>query len=322
MNALMNGTVVISSPTNPDEISRSASVISHHGTTISMTANANTQGHARQACLRAPDLAAIGNNTAAPMATLSQTTLAVEKWSTAIAMKKYGIPQANPAARNKKRPLRDTCQWYSGSFRNKHVLEGSVIIKPAETHPESAPLNPAIANRWSPRAFNAEHKLSRPELLSLLEAARWAPSANNGQPWRYFVVQRGDTHFDALASRGLSGFNQAWAPQASALIVVAIETKKEDGSDRNLAESHYDAGLSAAQLVLQASTLGLHTHQMSGIIRPEIASVLELAADLHVIAVIAVGQQADVEALPEGVAREREIQPRVRLDLHQIAPGL
>lgn len=196
-----------------------------------------------------------------------------------------------------------------------------MINKPAEIHPDSAPLNPAIANRWSPRAFNPNRKLSQPELLSLLEAARWAPSANNSQPWRYFVVQQGEPDFVELAARGLTGFNQAWAPMASALIVVAIETKKEDGSDRSLTEAHYDAGLSAAQLVLQAATLGLHTHQMAGIVRPEIASVLSMSPSEHIIAVIAVGEQAAVEALPEGAAREREIQPRVRLSLQEIASG-
>lgn len=154
----------------------------------------------------------------------------------------------------------------------------------------------------------------------MLEAARWAPSANNLQPWRYRAVLRDQAEFGELTQRGLTGFNQGWAPNASALFVLSVKSVKDDGSAWDQAVTHFDAGLSAAQLVTQAQSLGLHSHYMAGIVRGEISSVLGIKDDEHIIAVIAVGEQADESVLPEG-ARERELAARSRLDLDVIAPS-
>lgn len=195
-----------------------------------------------------------------------------------------------------------------------------MIKKTAEINPDSLPLEPLIANRWSPRAFDSSRALSRGEVISLLEAARWAPSANNLQPWRYRVALQGQPEFKALAERGLTGFNQAWAPNASALFVLSVKTKKDDGIPLDLATVHFDAGLSAAQLVLQAGSLGLHAHYMAGIVRPEITEILQIDDTEHVVVVIAVGQQADETVLPNEAQRERELAERSRLPLNQVAP--
>lgn len=154
----------------------------------------------------------------------------------------------------------------------------------------------------------------------MLEAARWAPSANNLQPWRYRVVRHEEPLFAELTARGLTGFNQAWAPNASALFVLSVKTLKDDGTELDMAGTHFDAGLSAAQLVLQAGALGLHAHYMAGIVREQIKEVLEIDESEHVVVVIAVGEQADESMLAEGVARERELAPRSRHPLEVIAP--
>ena len=154
----------------------------------------------------------------------------------------------------------------------------------------------------------------------MLEAARWAPSANNLQPWRYRVLLHGQPDFEAVAARGLTGFNQAWAPNASALVVLSVKTQKDDGSPLDLATVHFDAGLSAAQLVLQAGSLGLHAHYMAGIVRGEITDALQIDDTEHVVVVIAVGQQAEESVLPNEAQRERELAARSRLALSEVAP--
>ena len=195
-----------------------------------------------------------------------------------------------------------------------------MIKKTAEIHPEATPLTPLIADRWSPRAFNPERTLSQSEVLALLEAARWAPSANNLQPWRYRVVRREEPVFGQLTGQGLTGFNQAWAPNASALVVLSVKTVKEDGSAWDKVGTHFDAGLSAAQLVMQAAAMGLHSHYMAGIVRDQVSEVLGIDDSEHVVVVIAIGEQADETVLAEGAARERELAPRTRLSLDVIAP--
>jgi len=179
----------------------------------------------------------------------------------------------------------------------------------------AAPILPVLANRWSPRAYDTDYKLTQHELLSVLEAARWAPSANNGQPWRFSVLHRG-TALHTKFVPALSGWNASWAPHASALIVVSAETLTADGQPN--AWAHYDTGLSVGSLIIQAQELNLYTHQMAGLDKAAAAAVLELPEGLEIITVVAIGKLAPVEALAEGPLREREVAPRVRKDLDEI----
>ncbi|MEY3934389.1 MAG: hypothetical protein RLZZ606_988, partial [Actinomycetota bacterium] len=144
---------------------------------------------------------------------------------------------------------------------------------------------------------------------------RWAPSANNLQPWRFAFVSRNDELHKDLCEKGLTGFNQAWAPDASALIVVAVQKALPDGKE--ITGRKYDAGLAAALMVVQAQELGLHTHQIGGFIHDEVHSLLKLDDNHEVLVLIAVGKVAPAEQL-EGPAYEREIAPRVRLSLDEI----
>ena len=179
----------------------------------------------------------------------------------------------------------------------------------------AAPIAPVLAERWSPRSFNRGYLLTQHEALSILEAGRWAPSSNNLQPWRFAYISKTDELHPAICERGLTGFNQSWAPNASALIVVAVQVNTADGKENT--GRKYDAGLAAALMVVQAQELGLHTHQIGGLVREEILELLKLDSNYEILTVIAVGKIAPAEEL-EGPAFEREVAPRVRLELDEI----
>ena len=178
----------------------------------------------------------------------------------------------------------------------------------------AAPILPVLAERWSPRAYDATYEISQHELLSVLEAARWAPSGNNTQPWRFSVAKRGTELFDKIRG-GLSGFNAAWSPNASAYVVVSVTTHHADGSP--VKSARFDAGLTTSQLVIQAHELGLHAHIMGGIEHDVISEVLDLPAGVEPVVVVTLGKIAPATSL-EGPAYEREIAPRTRLELDEI----
>ncbi|MFM6978020.1 MAG: nitroreductase family protein [Micrococcales bacterium] len=179
----------------------------------------------------------------------------------------------------------------------------------------AAPVLPAIANRWSPRAFDENYEISQHDLLSILEAGRWAPSAMNGQPWRFSVAVKGDHLFDSVRG-AFSGFNQEWSKRASSLIVISIKNQREDGSPYPIAS--FDAGLAAQNMMIQSTEVGLAAHPISGIDIDAMHKVLDLADDLTVIAALVIGKTADAKVLEGTPAYEREIQTRVRHDLDDI----
>ncbi|GAA1059122.1 nitroreductase family protein [Agromyces bracchium] len=180
--------------------------------------------------------------------------------------------------------------------------------------PTDAPLIAPLVERWSPRAYDPTAELSEESLRTLLEAARWAPSANNVQPWRFIVARRGTEAFTAIHD-ALMGFNQAWADSAAALVVNVAETVDETGTARQWAK--YDLGQAVAYMSLQAQHDGLHTHQMGGFDAARLAEVFGLRAGLDVVSVTAIGKVGDASALPEPL-REREVAPRSRKPLDEI----
>ena len=177
----------------------------------------------------------------------------------------------------------------------------------------SAPMTDLLVSRWSPRSYDENHEISDQDLLSILEAGRWAPSSNNGQPWRFSAAKRG-TELHKKVVAGLTGFNQTWAPAASALIVVSVK-KSEDRTPHPA--NYYDAGLAVSMMSVQAQSLDLYTHQMGGILREQLHEALDLPADLEVIVVFTVGKK-DVPEKFEGDALARENAPRTRLALSEI----
>lgn len=174
---------------------------------------------------------------------------------------------------------------------------------------------PVIASRWSPRAFK-ETPVSANDLKIIFEAARWTASSSNGQPWRFLVGVKGsETHkkiFDTLV-----GFNQSWAGKAGALILGISRLKDDKGNPNNYAL--YDLGQSAVSLVLQATALGLMAHSMAGFDHAAAIEAFNLGEDYAIGAVIAVGHQDAPDALANEQMREREIAPRQRKPLSEIA---
>ncbi len=173
-------------------------------------------------------------------------------------------------------------------------------------------LHPLLDDRSSPRSFDTSHDLGDDELAALLEAARWAPSSMNHQPWRFAVARRGTALHQQLIDTLMPG-NAAWAHTASAL-VVAIAERVRDG--RRIATADYDLGLSVMQLTVQAHALGLHVHQMGGFDRDRAARTLELEDGLAPVVVVAVGRRDVPERLPSDL-RTREVAPRTRRGLDE-----
>ena len=174
------------------------------------------------------------------------------------------------------------------------------------------PILPQFTERWSPRAFT-QQPVSEEQILTVLEAARWAPSASNLQPWRFFYGLRGTPEFDTLLSL-LVPFNEGWAKEAGALIFIASVTTF-DGERQNITNS-FDAGSSFMSLSLQAHSLGLVAHGMAGIEYDKAPAVLGLPANLKIEAAVAIGHQGDASSLADFL-QTREA-PSVRLPLSDI----
>lgn len=175
----------------------------------------------------------------------------------------------------------------------------------------SVPINEVIATRRSPRSFDSSHTLAEADLRAGLEAARWAPSAFNGQPWRFFTGFRGESVFSEILS-SLGESNQLWAKNSSALVLVASTVKKADGTEH--AEYLFDCGLAVGQMVHELHDRGLIAHQMAGYSKELARTALGIPDDLVPVVVIAIGKQDVAEKLPEALAA-REVAPRERLPL-------
>jgi nitroreductase len=176
-------------------------------------------------------------------------------------------------------------------------------------------LLPALAQRWSPRSFK-DKAVSTNDLKIILEAARWAPSSSNVQPWRFLVGIKGsETHEKIFAS--LVGFNQGWANKPHILILGVALAK--DAQGKMNAYALYDLGQAASDLVDQASALGIATHSMGGFDHDAVRKSFNLTEDYAIGAVIAVGYQDEPSALTNEQILQREIAPRERKPLSEIA---
>ena len=184
----------------------------------------------------------------------------------------------------------------------------STLKRPAET---STAIHDLIAHRWSPRAF--ESKPVEPEKLrSLLEAARWAPSSYNAQPWYFIVGTKDNPENYKRVLESLIEFNQGWAKNAPVLALSVAKLKFDDGKPNR--HAFHDVGQAAANLSLQAEALGLSVHQMAGIEPEKARKLFNIPADYEAVAGIAIGYAGEPESLPDGL-RERELAPRQRKPL-------
>lgn len=168
------------------------------------------------------------------------------------------------------------------------------------------PIDPLFLERWSPRGFTDE-TISQEDLDTLFEAARWAPSSSNLQPWRFVYARRGGPGFDTLLGT-LVPFNQGWAARAAALVMVLSKTTQIPPGTiepKSIHSHSFDAGAAWAQLGLQATRMGWVAHGMTGVDFAKAAEDLNVPSDFRVEAAIAIGRHGNVELLPEALqARE------------------
>ena len=184
--------------------------------------------------------------------------------------------------------------------------------KPAITQ---QPIEPVIANRWSGRAYDASKHVSRDQVISLLEAARWAPSCFGDQPWRFIVWNKDESQaawkqgFDCLVPG-----NQAWVMNAPVLMLVCADTLFGHNEKPNR-WAQYDTGAAAENMCLQASSMGLMAHQMGGFDADK-ARLLFAIPDRYIpMAMVSVGYQADVSNLAgDELARETAARSRKPLE--------
>ncbi len=174
-------------------------------------------------------------------------------------------------------------------------------------------IHPLIANRRSPRTFDRERKISAEMLANLLEAARWAPSANNIQPWRFIVGQKGDATHQKITST-LSEGNRIWAENAPLLILAVTQEVGERGKQ---GYAWHDLGLATTQIILQASAMDIYAHIMAGFSKDDARSAFSIPTEYAPLTVIAIGYLGDVEKLPEKL-QVREKAPRIRKTLDEI----
>jgi nitroreductase len=186
-----------------------------------------------------------------------------------------------------------------------HTQGREPMQKPA---PTNFPVHDLIRDRWSPRAF--VNKSVEPAILaSLFEAARWAPSSNNEQPWAYLVATKDETENFRKTLSVLVEANAAWAKDAPVLVIAMSRLNFQDGKpNRN---AFYDTGAATALLSVEATARGLAVHQMAGFDRAKAKQVFEIPEDCEPIAAIAIGYPGDPESLTQKL-RDREVAPRTR----------
>lgn len=180
--------------------------------------------------------------------------------------------------------------------------------KSIPTQQEIAPL---LAERWSGRAYDAKRIVTQPQIISLLEAARWSPSCYGEQPWRYIICnQQSNQAAWEQALSCLAEGNQAWAKHAPLLILaVAANTFSHDDSENRW--GIYDTGAATMSICLQATALGLMTHQMGGFNAEKATQLFTIPAQHTPMAMVSIGYQLAKDQIPEEVM-QRESTPRTR----------
>lgn len=188
----------------------------------------------------------------------------------------------------------------------------TALSKPAES---KSNLHPHIRERWSPRSFR-DASVSPEDVRALLEAARWAPSSANEQPWRFIIGRREDKEAFAKVLSVLVEGNQVWARNAPVLLLAVSKKTTSRGAENRWAR--HDVGLALGSLVFQATALGLHVHMMAGFNADKAREVFHIPDDYEATTAAAIGYLGDPNALPENL-KERELAPRKRKPIEEIA---
>ena len=183
--------------------------------------------------------------------------------------------------------------------------------KPA---PVEFPVHDLIKNRWSPRAFS-DKPIPKEVLQSLFEAARWAPSSNNEQPWAFIVATKDDQENFEKSLGALVEFNAGWARKAPVLVIAVAELAfaKNNAPNRN---AQYDVGAASLQLSIEATARGLFVHQMAGFDPETAKEAYNIPQGWEPIATMAIGFPGDASSLPEPY-QTRERAPRTRKPIRE-----
>ncbi|MBO0996404.1 nitroreductase family protein [Bacillus sp. SD075] len=172
-------------------------------------------------------------------------------------------------------------------------------------------VSPLFLNRWSPRAYS-DREISDDDLYSVLEAAHWAPSSFNDQPWR-FIVAKTESQLK-IFHEFLHPFNRAWAEKAPVLVLVASRTRRENG-DPNGAHA-FDSGAAWGYLAIQATLRGLSTHAIGGFDKDKARNLLNVPEDFDLHAVITIGYRGEKEALDKNLQGREN--PSTRKPLNEV----
>lgn len=180
----------------------------------------------------------------------------------------------------------------------------------ANTRVAEYPIDPQFIQRWSPRAFSAE-AIAEETLLSFFEAARWAPSSFNSQPWRFLYARRDTPNWQRYLDL-LSEFNRGWAQSASALVILLSKTTlaSASGEERPALSHSFDSGAAWAQLALQASLSGWHAHGIAGFDKELTRQALGVPEGFAVQIAVAIGKPGDKSILPESLQARETPSPR------------
>jgi nitroreductase len=181
-----------------------------------------------------------------------------------------------------------------------------------KTAPVDHPVHALLRDRWSPRAF-ANRLISEQALYTLLEAARWAPSCFNEQPWDFIVAKKDDPGGFSKMLECLVERNQAWAKEASVLIIAVAKINFDHNGAPNR-HAFYDTGQAVAGLTVQATALGIQVHQMAGFSPDQARKVYAIPSGHEALTAIALGYPGDPQTLP-GPLRKAELADRVRRPL-------
>ena len=177
-----------------------------------------------------------------------------------------------------------------------------------EAHPDNA-IEALLVRRWSPYSFGDKEVVTE-DLVGILEAARWAPSSYNEQPWRYILAQRSDpAAFERLLSCLVDG-NQVWAKRAPVLLIGVAMLKFARNGKPNKAAAH-DLGLAAGNMCVEATARGLFVHQMIGIVPERVRELYNVPEDAEPLTALAIGHLGNPGDLPSSL-QERERGPRAR----------
>ena len=181
----------------------------------------------------------------------------------------------------------------------------------AQSRQSEYPINPLILNRWSPRSMTGE-EMGDDELMPLFEAARWAPSSYNNQPWRFLYARRNTANWPLFYDLMVE-FNKEWTKNAAALVVV-VSASLFDHNQKPCRTHSFDTGAAWMAMAIEGASRGYVVHGMEGFDYQKAKLALGIPDDHQVEAMVAIGKRAPISALPPELQKKEKPSPRKSID--------